>query len=139
MATIPITRNNPTHMVPIFRPESGTWYQPYGELQANYLEKRQLFLRSYQFSRKQSFGAKLKRSLVRVKRLFWVRVRSARRLRRLVWSDLRKALYVKRRRLSRLVNYYYNAHCSSNNNTTKKYNYEIFHTPNNNSCSSYFW
>ncbi|KAG2316604.1 hypothetical protein Bca52824_019726 [Brassica carinata] len=52
----------------------------YGE----YLEKRQLFLRSYQFSRKQSFAEKVTRSKRRVKKFVWTRLRSARRLKRML-------------------------------------------------------
>ncbi|KAK9670059.1 hypothetical protein RND81_13G174000 [Saponaria officinalis] len=116
-----MTTHNPTHLAPIFRPDPGTRYQPNG-----YLERRQLFLRSYQFSRKRSLGEKLKRSLVRVKRLFSVRFRSARKLRRVVWSDLRYALYVKRRRLSRLVNYYY-YNVNSSNKCSNNFKFEFFH------------
>ncbi|KAF8038656.1 hypothetical protein BT93_B1252 [Corymbia citriodora subsp. variegata] len=52
------------------------------------MEKRQLFLRSYQFSRKRSLGERIRRSLRRVKRIVWFRLRSARRFRRLVWAKL---------------------------------------------------
>ncbi|XP_039162858.1 uncharacterized protein LOC104426552 [Eucalyptus grandis] len=52
------------------------------------MEKRQLFLRSYQFSRKRSLGERIRRSLRRVKRVVWLRLRSARRFRRLVWARL---------------------------------------------------
>ncbi|XP_010680187.2 uncharacterized protein LOC104895392 [Beta vulgaris subsp. vulgaris] len=152
-----------THLAPIFRTESGTWFQTIGELQTNntitittttnnnnnnnynnnYLEKRQLFLRSYQFSRKQSFGERIKTSLVRVKRLIMVRVRSVRRLRKLVWPGLRFAIYNKRRRLFKLLNQYY--YFNNNSNNTKnsssfknEFKYELFHRSNINSTSC-FW
>ncbi|KAL9245939.1 hypothetical protein vseg_019533 [Gypsophila vaccaria] len=117
MATFAMT-HNPTHLGPIFRPEFGTRYQSNKELQTNYLEKRQVFLRSYQFSRKHSLGERLRRCLVRVKRLILVR---ARKLRRVVWSGLRYLIRCKRRRLSRLVSYYYNIKSSKN------YKYELVH------------
>lgn len=122
-----------TQLAPIFRTESGTWYQTNGELQTNYLEKRQLFLRSYQFSRKQSLGDRLKRSLVRVKRLVWVRAKSARRLPKVIWSGLRFALYNKRRRLFKLLNqyYYYNNNTiDKNSKFFKNFKYELFHRSN---------
>ncbi|CAH8388554.1 unnamed protein product [Eruca vesicaria subsp. sativa] len=71
----------------------------YGE----YLEKRQLFLRSYQFSRKQSFTEKVTRSARRVKRFVWTRLRSARRLKRVVWSRVRTAFFYRRKRFFRLL------------------------------------
>uniref|UniRef100_A0A7N0TFH3 Uncharacterized protein n=1 Tax=Kalanchoe fedtschenkoi TaxID=63787 RepID=A0A7N0TFH3_KALFE len=55
------------------------------------LEKRQVFLRSYQFSRKMSVSEKMKRSLVRVKGVIWLRLRgSTRKIRKVVWSKLRR-------------------------------------------------
>ncbi|CAH8330397.1 unnamed protein product [Eruca vesicaria subsp. sativa] len=68
-----------------------------------YLEKRQLFLRSYQFSRKQSFREKVTRSVRRVKRFVWTKLRSARKLKRVVWSRLRSAFFYRRRRFFRLL------------------------------------
>ncbi|KAK9678327.1 hypothetical protein RND81_11G203900 [Saponaria officinalis] len=133
MATFAMT-HNPTYLAPIFRPEFGTRYQTNKELQTNYLEKRQVFLRSYQFSRKQSFGEKLRRYLVRVKRLILLRVCSARKLRRVVWSGLRHAICSKRRRLCRLVSYYYNINVYK---IGKIYKYELVHRFN--SKSSRFW
>ncbi|XP_058082697.1 uncharacterized protein LOC131230757 [Magnolia sinica] len=79
----------------IFRPE-------FSICEHSYMEKRQLFLRSYQFSRKRSVMERIKLSLVRVKRLVWVKLRSARKLRRLVWSRLRYGH--NRRRFHRLIN-----------------------------------
>ncbi|KAK6233333.1 hypothetical protein SCA6_003406 [Theobroma cacao] len=77
----------------------------YGYMEHNYMimEKRQLFLRSYQFCRKRSLAERIKRSLVRVKRVMWFRLRSAHKLRRSVLSRLRFALY-RRRRFIRLRN-----------------------------------
>ncbi|XP_010455004.1 PREDICTED: uncharacterized protein LOC104736677 [Camelina sativa] len=83
---------------------------PYGE----YLEKRQLFLRSYQFSRKQSFTEKVSRSVKRVKRVVLRRLRSARRLKlkRVVWwSRLRSAFYYRRRRFFRLLHLHEPCYC----------------------------
>ncbi|CAA2995373.1 Hypothetical predicted protein [Olea europaea subsp. europaea] len=76
---------NYTNMGPVymFRSEKG-----YTEL-----EKRQLFLRSYQFSRKQSLTEKIKKSLFRVKRVIWGRFRSARKLRKILWLRLTNGLF----------------------------------------------
>ncbi|XP_076911553.1 uncharacterized protein LOC143569560 [Bidens hawaiensis] len=52
------------------------------------VEKRQLFLRSYQFSRKLSAGQRMKRSLFRVKKLIWVKLRSAKKIRKIIWFRL---------------------------------------------------
>ncbi|GMH14975.1 hypothetical protein Nepgr_016816 [Nepenthes gracilis] len=95
---------------PIFRSD---WHNNHGgeQYQGSYLEKRQLFLRSYQFSRKKSFAERIKVSLVKVKRIIWLRLRSARKLRKIVWSRLRSALFYRRRRFSQLLfqnNYCYN-------------------------------
>ncbi|KAL2906789.1 Prolactin [Bienertia sinuspersici] len=131
-----------THLAPIFRTESGTWFQTNGELQTNnnYLEKRQLFLRSYQFSRKQSFSERLRRSLVRVKRILSGRVKSVRKLPKVVWSGLRFALYNKRRRLFKLLNHhhYYNNNSKNSSNFCKHFKYELFHRSNTISPSC-FW
>ncbi|XP_050224429.1 uncharacterized protein LOC126674096 [Mercurialis annua] len=62
------------------------------------MEKRQLFLRSYQFRRKQSLTERMKKSLVKVKKILWFKLRSARKFRRLVWSRLRFAFYCRRSR-----------------------------------------
>ncbi|KAI9081001.1 hypothetical protein K1719_035445 [Acacia pycnantha] len=67
------------------------------------LEKRQLFLRSYQFSRKQSIPERIKRSFVRVKKVVGLKFRSALRLRRLLCSRLKRSFYYRRRRFFRLV------------------------------------
>ncbi|XWS64386.1 hypothetical protein CRYUN_Cryun05aG0000400 [Craigia yunnanensis] len=77
-------------------------------MEHNYMmmEKRQLFLRSYQFCRKRSLTEKIKRSLVKVNRVMWFRLRSARKLRKLVLSRLLFAFYC-RRRYMRLMNNHY--------------------------------
>ncbi|KAI0512328.1 hypothetical protein KFK09_012967 [Dendrobium nobile] len=65
----------------------------------HYIEKRQLFLRSYHFSRKRDTAAeRLRSSTVRVGRLICFRLRAARRLPHLLWAGLRAALYGRRRR-----------------------------------------
>ncbi|PIN08211.1 hypothetical protein CDL12_19220 [Handroanthus impetiginosus] len=72
----------------IFRNETG-----YTEL-----EKRQLFLRSYQFSRKQSVTEKIKKSLFRVKKVICIRFRSARKLRKMLWLKLKNGFFFTTRR-----------------------------------------
>ncbi|XP_022719100.1 uncharacterized protein LOC111277142 [Durio zibethinus] len=88
---------------------------PYGYIEHNcmMMEKRQLFLRSYQFCRKRSLGERIKRSLVRVKRVMWFRLRSARKLRRLVFSRLRFAFYLGRRYIRLKNNHYRHSRNSS--------------------------
>lgn len=92
-----------------------------------YMEKRQLFLRSYQFCRKKSLTERMRASLFRVKRVIWLRLKNARRIRKLVWSRLR-FICRRRRRFVRLMNQhnYYNNYYSTSNN-------------NNNNNSSCFW
>ncbi|KAK9054816.1 hypothetical protein SSX86_025895 [Deinandra increscens subsp. villosa] len=77
-------------MNPIFRTESFTGSGP-GTIRE--VEKRQLFLRSYQFSRKQSSGQRIKRSLFRVKRLVWVKLRAAKKM---IWFRFRHGFLWKR-------------------------------------------
>ncbi|KAG6408638.1 hypothetical protein SASPL_131656 [Salvia splendens] len=85
------------------------------------LEKRQLFLRSYTFSRKQSVSDRIKTSYFRVKKAISVRFRSARRLRKKIWFKLKNGLFfsTRRRRLFLRLNaynycyYYYNSRQSS--------------------------
>ncbi|KAJ8572729.1 hypothetical protein K7X08_009240 [Anisodus acutangulus] len=62
------------------------------------IEKRQLFLRSYQFSRKKSVSERIKKSFFRVKRVIWVKLRSARKIRKLVWLKLKYGIFGYRRR-----------------------------------------
>ncbi|CAK9141053.1 unnamed protein product [Ilex paraguariensis] len=76
-------------VVPIFRSS---------EMGYTDMEKRQLFLRSYQFSRKQSVTERLKKSFFRVKRVIWVRLRSARKIRKMVWFRFRNGLFFNNRR-----------------------------------------
>ncbi|CAL5354864.1 unnamed protein product [Camellia sinensis] len=57
------------------------------------MEKRQLFLRSYQFCRKKSVAERIKGSFFRVKRVVWSRFRSARKIRKIVWFRLRYGLF----------------------------------------------
>lgn len=78
------------------------------------MEKRQLFLRSYQFCRKQSLSERIRRSLIRAKRVIWLRLRSARRLRGLLCFRLRHGLSYRRRRFLRLLNNYHH-HSNCNN------------------------
>lgn len=59
----------------------------------SYMEKRQLFLRSYHFCRKKTRMEKVRCSAVKVRKLIWVRLRAARRLPRLLWYRLRRAWY----------------------------------------------
>ncbi|KAJ1377846.1 Organic solute transporter subunit alpha/Transmembrane protein [Sesbania bispinosa] len=69
---------------PLFRGESlGYYYYP--EQNYTMMEKRQLFLRSYQFCRKKSLTERIKGSLVRAKKVVWLRLRFARGLRKLVF------------------------------------------------------
>ncbi|WZZ12234.1 hypothetical protein YC2023_105323 [Brassica napus] len=86
----------------VFRSSTGVdcyYLGAYGE----YLEKRQMFLRSYQFSRKQSFTEKATRSARRVRRFVWTRLRTAKRWKRAVWSRLRTAFFYRRKRFFRLL------------------------------------
>nr|KYP71694.1 hypothetical protein KK1_010963 [Cajanus cajan] len=70
------------------------------------MEKRQLFLRSYQFCRKKSLKERVKGSLVRVKKVLCLRLRSAKRLPRVLFSRIRIkcGFYYRKRRFSRLLN-----------------------------------
>ncbi|XP_012569915.1 uncharacterized protein [Cicer arietinum] len=90
-------------MNPLFRSESfGYYYFP----DQNYtmIEKRQLFLRSYQFCRKKkSLTERIKGSLVRTKKVVWLKLRNAIRLRRLVsFPRFKCGFYYRRRRFSQL-------------------------------------
>ncbi|XP_051146554.1 uncharacterized protein LOC127262087 [Andrographis paniculata] len=71
------------------------------------VEKRQLFLRSYQFSRKQSVGERIRRSIWRVKRVIWGKFRSARKLRKMLWLKLKTGVFFTRRRSSRGYAYFH--------------------------------
>lgn len=89
-------------MNPLFRSES---FGPESEHSHTMMEKRQLFLRSYRFCRKKSLKERVKGSLVRVKKVLWLRLRSAKKLRRLFFSRIRIkcGFYYRRRRFSRLL------------------------------------
>ncbi|RWR94474.1 hypothetical protein CKAN_02377000 [Cinnamomum micranthum f. kanehirae] len=65
----------------------------------SYMEKRQLFLRSYNLSRKKSAMERLKLSLIRVRRVVWLKLR---RLRRFIWSRFKHGYNYGGRRRSRL-------------------------------------
>lgn len=99
---------------PIFRSESLGHCCP--EQNYSMMEKRQLFLRSYQFCRKKSLAERIKGSLVRVKKAVWLKLRSARRLRILVCSRFKCGFYYRRRRFFRLLNSYH----------LKSYSYSCF-------------
>ncbi|KAJ6816825.1 uncharacterized protein M6B38_355690 [Iris pallida] len=85
-----------TSEVPMLRLTSSEWR---AWEQAEYVEKRQLFLRSYHFSRKKSRAQRVGSYAVRVRRLICARLRSARRLPRRLWYRLRA--WCSRRRLQR--------------------------------------
>ncbi|XP_073269554.1 uncharacterized protein [Primulina huaijiensis] len=84
---------NHTNMAPIFTFRSEIGYTD--------LEKRQLFLRSYQFSRKQTTAERMKRSLFRVRKVMWARFRSARKLRKMLWLKLKNGFFFGYRRRRR--------------------------------------
>ncbi|KAG9130280.1 hypothetical protein Leryth_004274 [Lithospermum erythrorhizon] len=62
------------------------------------MEKRQLFLRSYQFSRKKSVSERIKGSFFRVKRVVFMRLKTARKIRKMVWLRIRYGFFCFRRR-----------------------------------------
>ncbi|KAM6578511.1 hypothetical protein CsatB_030348 [Cannabis sativa] len=82
------------------------------------IEKRQVFLRSYQFCRKKSLSERIKRSLVRVKRVIWLRLKSARRFRKLACFRFRCGFSYRRRRFVRLLNNNNNNHIKCNNSNS---------------------
>ncbi|KAJ4898457.1 hypothetical protein Rs2_25251 [Raphanus sativus] len=89
------------NIVGVCQSNSGYYGYGYG---GGYVEKRQLFLKSYQFSRKQSLTEKIKRSVGRVvKKVVWMKLKSARRLKRVVWSRLKTAFFYHHRRFFRLL------------------------------------
>ncbi|EPS63596.1 hypothetical protein M569_11190, partial [Genlisea aurea] len=61
-------------------------------------EKRLVFLRSYQFSRKQSLCERIKKSFVGIKMGIKVRFRSAIRLRKKLWVKFVNGIFFTRRR-----------------------------------------
>lgn len=90
------------------------WPPGYNEMgYKQHLEKRQLFLRSYQFSRKQSVGEKIKKSFFRVKKVIWVRLKSATKFRKMLCFkiNITVGLFLNnriRRRRSNLPRHNYN-------------------------------
>ncbi|XP_062081694.1 uncharacterized protein LOC133788284 [Humulus lupulus] len=98
--------------------QSNSGYNYYTNLNGNstMIEKRQLFLRSYQFCRKKSLTERIKISLVRAKRVIWLRLKSARRFRKLACFRFRCGFSYRRRRFIRLLNNHNkcnnsNSHC----------------------------
>lgn len=93
---------------PLFRSDSFGYYSHYccnPHEQQNYtlMEKRQLFLRSYQFTRKRSFSDRIKRCLIRVKR---VALRSGRKL-----KSIKCGFYYRRHRNKNSKNKYSSCLC----------------------------
>ncbi|GAB2223982.1 hypothetical protein Droror1_Dr00004727 [Drosera rotundifolia] len=74
-----------------------------GNISNRYMEDRQLFLRSYQFCRKQTLGERIKRSFDRARRLVWRRMKAVGRARKVIWCRLRSAVVRRRRRLWRFL------------------------------------
>ncbi|KAE9615914.1 hypothetical protein Lalb_Chr04g0260261 [Lupinus albus] len=111
---MPLIQNHKILTNPLFRSESFAYYNNnnnnYVHDQNHYsntmIEKRQLFLRSYQFSRKKKLSERIKGSLVGVKKVVWLKLKSAMKLRRLVFSRFRIkcGFYYRRSRFSRLIN-----------------------------------
>ncbi|MED6171818.1 hypothetical protein PIB30_044301 [Stylosanthes scabra] len=100
---------------PLFRSESFIGYNYYYPEQSyTMIEKRQVFLRSYQFCRKKTLAERIKGSFVRAKKVVWLRLRSARRFRILIFSRLKCAFYYRRSRFSRLFSA---AHCHHSKST----------------------
>nr|XP_043622890.1 uncharacterized protein LOC122594510 [Erigeron canadensis] len=107
-------------MNPVFRTESlpgvgmGMGMIPYTITE---VEKRRLFLKSYQFSRKQSTSQKMKRCLFRVKKLIWVKLRSTKKIHKMIWFRLRHGLFYGLRRNKKTF-IRLNHHHHHNNNFT---------------------
>ncbi|KAL2460666.1 hypothetical protein Adt_44086 [Abeliophyllum distichum] len=107
-------------------PSVGPVYMFRSEKGYTELEKRQLFLRSYQFSRKQSLSERIKKSLFRVKRVIWGRFRSATKLRKILWLKLKNGLFFTSRRRRRFF--------------LRLYKNDTYATSKHVSCPSYcFW
>jgi hypothetical protein len=94
-------------MNPLFRSESFGYYN-YNFPDQNYtmIEKRQLFLRSYQFCRKKSLTERIKGSLVRAKKVVLLKLRYGHGgLRKFVFFPKFKCgFYYRRRKFSQLLN-----------------------------------
>ncbi|KAJ4721795.1 Lamin tail domain-containing protein [Melia azedarach] len=112
MALLLQNQNHNHQLPPVFRTSSS---DSFGYMEQ--MEKRQLFLRSYQFCRKKSVTERIRSSFFRVKRVMWLKLRSARRIRKLVWWRFRWGFNCKRRRFLRLINNttYYHYHNQHNN------------------------
>ncbi|KAH6772610.1 hypothetical protein C2S51_011014 [Perilla frutescens var. frutescens] len=89
------------------------------------LEKRQLFLRSYQFSRKQSMAERINKSFFRVRKSISLRFRSVRKLRKVLWFKLKNGLFFTTRR-RRFFLRLHNSNYSSNYNYNYNYSYAFF-------------
>lgn len=92
-------------MNPLFRTESFGYYN-FPDQNYTMIEKRQLFLRSYQFCRKKSLTERIKGSFVRAKKVVWLKLRYARGLRRklVFFPRFKCGFYYRRRRFSQLLN-----------------------------------
>ncbi|KAI5658272.1 hypothetical protein M9H77_27065 [Catharanthus roseus] len=97
------------------------------------MEKRQLFLRSYQFSRKKSMGERIKGSFFRVKRVICIRLRSAKKIRKAVWLRIRYGLFYNTRRRK----FFLRLHSNNNDNNHHRSS-SVFSWPSS-SSSSCFW
>ncbi|KAL7237795.1 hypothetical protein ACSBR2_003991 [Camellia fascicularis] len=83
------------------------------------MEKRQLFLRSYQFCRKKkSVSEKITGFLFRVKGIIWVRIQSTMKVRKMVWFRLKHGLFNATRKMRFL--YLHNPNNNKNNNNNIK-------------------
>ncbi|KAL5580444.1 hypothetical protein UlMin_012886 [Ulmus minor] len=113
-----LAQNHVGSMIPLGRSESfaGSSHFNYNSEQNMMIEKRQLFLRSYQFCRKKSLTERIKRSLVRVKRIIWLRLKSGIRFRKLACFRIRCGFSYRRRRFVRLLNNYHHNHNCNNSN-----------------------
>ncbi|KAL4199143.1 hypothetical protein AMTRI_Chr03g143420 [Amborella trichopoda] len=80
----PTTRRKNSHGSSLLMGED----REFGFSDHSYFEKRQLFLRSYQFQRKKCVRKRMGFWLVGLKRLIWVKLTLIRRFKRLVWRRL---------------------------------------------------
>ncbi|GAB2282513.1 hypothetical protein Dimus_017054 [Dionaea muscipula] len=101
---------------------------------SRYMENRQQILRSYQFTRKQSLGEKIRSWLIKARRIIWLRFQSASRLRRVIWSRLHSAVSRRRWRLSRSLCRIQTSNCSSS--SSSYYQYYFFDGSPYNRCNS---
>ncbi|KAL5069646.1 hypothetical protein RYX36_020533 [Vicia faba] len=93
-------------MNPLLRGESFGYNNYFPDQNYTMMEKRHLFLRSYQFCRKKSLTERIKGSLVHAKKVVRLKLRQARGLRKLVFFPRFKCgFYYRRRRFfSQLLN-----------------------------------